>query len=135
MSMLKSKIAKVVVIFMAVAMTIVPLNAFAESQIKRPTYQNKTVYCSLDCTFYIGKDDVATATTEWAGKKGYTVKTVLWQCQDSDEKYKKLGSAISPKTAVVANGIKGVWKFMSKHYGRVGNNDDKNTRLAVIKDW
>ena len=96
MSMFKSKVAKVAVIFMAVAMTIVPLNAFAESQIKRPTYQNKTVYCSLDCTFYIGKDDVATATTEWAGKKGYTVKTVLWQCQDSDENYKKLGPAIEP---------------------------------------
>lgn len=29
MSMLKSKVAKVAVIFMAVAMTIVPLNAFA----------------------------------------------------------------------------------------------------------
>lgn len=31
MSMLKSKVAKVAVIFMTVAMTIVPLNAFAES--------------------------------------------------------------------------------------------------------
>lgn len=55
MSMFKSKVAKVAVIFMAVAMTIVPLNAFAESQIKRPTYQNKTVYCSLDCTFILAK--------------------------------------------------------------------------------
>lgn len=133
MSMLKSKVAKVAVIFMTVAMTIVPLNAFAESQIEKDSYQNKSVYCSLECTF--DSKDVGTAITEWSGKKGYTVKTVLWQCQDSDENYKKLGSAISPKTAVVANGIKGVWKFMSKHYGRVGNKDDKNTRLAVIKDW
>lgn len=37
MSMLKSKVAKVAVIFMAVAMTIVPLNAFAATQIERPT--------------------------------------------------------------------------------------------------
>lgn len=77
MSMFKSKVAKVAVIFMAVAMTIVPLNAFAESQIKRPTYQNKTVYCSLDCTFYIGKDDVATATTEWAGKRIYCKNSLM----------------------------------------------------------
>lgn len=52
MSMLKSKVAKVAVIFMAVAMTIVPLNAFAATQIERPTYQNKTVYCSLDTDFH-----------------------------------------------------------------------------------
>lgn len=63
MSMLKSKVAKVAVIFMAVAMTIVPLDAFAATQIERPTYQNKTVYCSLDTDFHFFDNDEATATT------------------------------------------------------------------------
>lgn len=134
MSMFKSKVAKVAVIFMAVAMTIVPLNAFAESQIKRPTYQNKTVYCSLDCTFYIGKDDVATATTEWAGKKGYSVKTVLWAKLSRNGNYIKLGVATGSKMAKVRRTKSGVYQFMSKHYGCKGTNNDNNTRLAVLQD-
>lgn len=74
---------------MTVAMTIVPLNAFAASQVQRPTYQNKTVYCSLDCTFTSGADN-GIATSEWSGKKGYTLKTVLWQRPIFSSEYTKL---------------------------------------------
>lgn len=132
MSMLKSKVAKVAVIFMAVAMTIVPLNAFAATQIERPTYQNKTVYCSLDTDFHFFDKDEATATTEWSGKKGYSVKTVLWAKLSRDGGYQKLGVAIGSKIAKVSRTKSGVYEFMSKHYGRVGNNDKKNTRIAVL---
>lgn len=69
MSMIKSKVAKVAVIFMAVAMTIVPLNAFAETQIKRPTFQGQTVLCTLECTFHPIDDDEGLAMTAWYGKK------------------------------------------------------------------
>lgn len=134
MSMLKSKVAKVAVIFMAVAMTIVPLNAFAATQIERPTYQNKTVYCSLDTDFHFFDKDEATATTEWSGKKGYSVKTVLWAKLSRDDGYQKLGVAIGSKIAKVSRTKSGVYEFMSKHYGRVGNNDKKNTRIAVLQE-
>ena len=132
MSMLKSKVAKVVVIFMAVAMTIVPLNAFAATQIERPTYQNKTVYCSLDTDFHFFDKDEATATTEWSGKKGYTLKTVLWYKSSKNSDYSKLGVATGSTKAEVRRKKSGVYEFMSKHYGRVGNNDKKNTRIAVL---
>ena len=134
MSMLKSKVAKVAVIFMAVAMTIVPLNAFAATQIERPTYQNKTVYCSLDTDFHFFDKDEATATTEWSGKKGYSVKTVLWAKLSRDGGYQKLGVAIGSKIAKVSRTKSGVYEIMSKHYGRVGNNDKKNTRIAVLQE-
>lgn len=132
MSMLKSKVAKAAVIFMAVAMTIVPLDAFAATQIERPTYQNKTVYCSLHCDFYFFDKDEATATTEWSGKKGYSVKTVLWAKLSRDGGYQKLGVATGSKIAEVRRKKSGVYQFMSKHYGRVGNNDKNNTRIAVL---
>ena len=90
MSMLKSKVAKVAVIFMAVAMTIVPLNAFAETQIKRPTFQGQTVLCTLECTFHPIDDDEGLAMTAWYGKKGYSVKTVLWTCQSMCSDYKSV---------------------------------------------
>lgn len=134
MSMLKSKVAKVAVIFMAVAMTIVPLNAFAATQIERPTYQNKTVYCSLHCDFYFFDKDEATATTEWSGKKGYSVKTVLWYKSSKNSGYLKLGVATGSKLAKVTRSKSGIHEFMSKHYGRVGNNDKKNTRIAVLQE-
>ena len=134
MSMLKSKVAKVAVIFMAVAMTIVPLNAFAATQIERPTYQNKTVYCSLGTDFHFFDKDEATATTEWSGKKGYSVKTVLWAKLSRDGGYQKLGVATGSKIAKVSRTKSGVYEFMSKHYGRVGNNDKKNTRIAVLQE-
>lgn len=134
MSILKSKVAKAAVIFMAVAMTIVPLDAFAATQIERPTYQNKTVYCSLDTDFHFFDKDEATATTEWSGKKGYSVKTVLWAKLSRDGGYQKLGVAIGSKIAKVSRTKSGVYEFMSKHYGRVGNNDKKNTRIAVLQE-
>lgn len=134
MSMLKSKVAKVAVIFMAVAMTIVPLNAFAATQIERPTYQNKTVYCSLDTDFHFFDKDEATATTEWSGKKGYTVKTVLWYKSSKNSDYLKLGVATGSTKAEVRRKKSGVYEFMSKHYGCKGTNNDNNTRLAVLQD-
>ena len=118
MSMFKSKVAKVAVIFMTVAITIVPLNAFAASQVQRPTYQNKTVYCSLDCTFTSDADN-GIATSEWSGKKGYTLKIVLWQRPIFSSKYTKLGMSIGATKAQVNRSKSGVYEFMSKHYGRV----------------
>ena len=135
MSMLKSKVAKVAVIFMAVAMTIVPLNAFAETQIKRPTFQGQTVLCTLECTFHPIDDDEGLAMTAWYGKKGYSVKTVLWQCQTMFSDYKKLGVKTAAKKAKVQCYCSDVWKFMSNHYGRVGNNDKHNDKLVAITDW
>lgn len=132
MSMLKSKVAKVAVIFMTVAITIVPLNAFAESQIEKDSYQNKSVYCSLECTF--DSKDVGTAITEWSGKKGYTLKTVLWQGSLFSSNYTKLGMSTGSKIAKVRRTKSGVWEFMSKHYGRVGNDDKHNTKITVLSD-
>lgn len=133
MSMFKSKVAKVAVIFMTVAITIVPLNAFAESQIEKDSYQNKAVYCSLECTFTSG-NDIGTAITEWSGKKGYTLKTVLWQASLFSSNYTKLGMSTGTKIAMVRRTKPGVWEFMSKHYGRVGNNDKHNTKITVLSD-
>ncbi len=135
MLMCKNNITKMAVVIFMVALTIVPMNVFAESQIKRPTYQNQTVYCSLDCDFNLTTDDEAIATTEWSGNTGYTLKTVLWQCQDSKEDYKKLGVSTGAKIAKVSRSKSGVWRFLSKHYGRKGNNDNQNTKLVAISDW
>lgn len=134
MSMLKSKVAKVAVIFMAVAMTIVPLNAFAKTQVERDTYHNRTVYCSLETNFYFFENDTATATTEWLGQKGYSVKTVLWAKLSRNGDYIKLGVATGSKIAKVSRSKSGVYEFMSKHYCRVGNNDKKNTRIELLQD-
>ncbi len=133
--MLSKKMSKATAVILIVALSLIPINVFAEKQVKKPTFQNKTVTCTLNCTFHWGSDDVATAITEWSGKSGYSVKTVLWQCQDSNGDNKKLGVSTSAKKAIVTRYKSGVYYFMSKHYGRVGNTDNKNTKLAEISDW
>lgn len=38
------------------------------------------------------------------------------------------------KIAKVRRTKSGVWEFMSKHYGRVGNDDKHNTKITVLSD-
>ncbi len=133
--MLSKKMSKATAVILIAALSLIPINVFAEKQVKKPTYQNKVVTCTLNCTFHVGDDDEATAKSEWSGKAGYTLKTVLWQCQDSGEDYRKLGYSTGAKKTIVTRYKPGVWKFLSKYYGRVGNTDKNNTKLVEIVDW
>ena len=132
---IRQKCVKMITMLLVALLTLLPVNAFADTQIKRPTFQGQTVLCTLECTFHVIDDDEGLAMTAWYGKKGYSVKTVLWQCQTMFSDYKKLGVKTAAKKAKVQCYCSDVWKFMSNHYGRVGNNDNHNRKLVAITDW
>lgn len=132
---IRKKCAKIIATLFVAVFAIMPINVFAETQIKRPTFQGKTVLCTLECTFHALDDDEALAMTAWYGKKGYTLKTVLWQCQNMFSSYKKLGVSTGTMKAKIKCFESDVWKFLSNHYVRTGNNDKHNHKLVAITDW
>lgn len=132
------KVKRMALLFLLGISLVVPTVASAETQTGHSTRKELTIVYSLKCNFSLNDNDTATATTTWAGKTGFKVKTKLYHCQNVLDDYHLIGTSLEARTAKVYGSIGGVWKFKSKHYfhtNKTSSADAINSLLTEFTDW